>query len=765
MSARGTFDAGHRHARRRCASWLVFTLSAMLAPLLPARAAAPAPSASVTITQLRAGFAGHFKVGYWTPFVVTLQGGASPAKGKVELIVADCEGVPSRVHAPAAGTLEVPAGAIVSVPLYAKIGQLQSNVTVAFRAEGAAPVTREFVTREPGPLAAIASSSSQLVVTLGAPLASIDETSFSDRSVRVADVATSNELPAEWWGYEGVDAVVLATGSDSAAAQWTTETPQLAALDRWVRLGGTLVLCAGQNASQVLAAGAPLTRFAPGTLADSVPLRQGTTLETFAESPEPITATGGRFVLQVPKLADVRGTIEAYAGAGPRDLPLVVRTPHGFGEIVFAAFDLERPPISTWSARAQLVDRLLGRAVRRPKAADSDTLGEVTTLGFVDISGQLRGALDQFAEVRLVPFWLVALLVVFYIACIGPLDYFLVRRWFKRMEATWITFALAVLAFSAGAYLLAYQLKGREVHVNRVELVDFDADSGLVRGTSWSNLYSPASQTYDLSLDPAPAVRGLSAAVAGSPTAPPDLATPQSAPAAVPPRSLFSWFGLPGDGFGGMNPSTASMPLFTLTYDFAGALDALEQVPIAVWSTRPFVARWWAEAAPPIVADLSDAGRLAGSLEYRRAQPLEDCVLIYGGWAYPLRTLQPGQRIDIDRELDPQTVQTYLRRVVVRNDRDVAPPYDQASFDVARILEIMSCHELAGGESYTGLANEYQAFVDLSQLVQNGRAILIGREPRCDTQLMSDGRPLVDDTGRQLTFYRFVFPVRSNADR
>ena len=50
--------------------------------------------------------------------------------------------------------------------------------------------------------------------------------------------------------------------------------------------------------------------------------------------------------------------------------------------------------------------------------------------------------------------------------------------------------------------MLAYALKGSELRVNQVDLVDFDAATGLVRGTSWVNLFSPASEAYDLSLDP-----------------------------------------------------------------------------------------------------------------------------------------------------------------------------------------------------------------------------------------------------------------------
>ena len=46
---------------------------------------------------------------------------------------------------------------------------------------------------------------------------------------------------------------------------------------------------------------------------------------------------------------------------------------------------------------------------------------------------------------RLVPFWLVAGLIVVYILLIGPGDYFFLRKLVGRMEWTWLTFPLVVL--------------------------------------------------------------------------------------------------------------------------------------------------------------------------------------------------------------------------------------------------------------------------------------------------------------------------------
>mgnify|MGYP002621751939 CR=1 FL=1 len=735
-SRRGN-DSRRLRACARCARYTAAALALFVVDCVVQPAGLAQDSRQPTIAELEAGFDGQFKVGSWAPFRVVIEGGSESATGHVEMTVADGDGVPSRVHAPVDQPVSVAPGQRVEVALIAKIGQLHGDVTVEFRGEHGVLATRRFRTGEPGPLAGIQPVATQLVVAVGGPLASYSDAYFERRHIALADVESVGELPRQWAAYEGVDALVIGTTDERIVEQLADASGQLEALTQWIRMGGNAIVCAGHNAQDVLVPDSPLSQLAPGTLETTIARLPSTALETYADASAPFQGPSGRFLQNVPKLADVRGRIVAYAGSGPRDLPLVVRTAHGFGEVVFAAFDLDQPPLSTWTARPQLLDRLLGHATKRAQDTEGDTTGEVTTLGFVDIAGQLRAALDQFAEVQLVPFWLVVALVVVYIAIIGPLDYYFVKRVLRRMEATWITFAVAVVLFGAAAYVLAHRLKGHEMHVNRVDLVDFDLASDLVRGTAWSNVFSPQTAAYDVSLDAAPAVPS----------------------AATPPQSLFSWMGLPGDGFGGMSSAAATTPLFTLAYNFSGRLDRLEHVPIAVWSSKPFVGRWWAESAAPLEAELVDDGRLAGTLSCNFEEPLEDCVLIYGRWAYPLRTLEPGQQIDLATQFDPQTVETFLRRVTVRGDRDVAPPYDQASFDIPRIVEIMSCYDLAGGENYTGLTNEYQEFVDLSQLVRNGRAILIGRRQATTTQLICNDEPLDDPTGQGWTFVRFVLPV------
>ena len=96
-------------------------------------------------------------------------------------------------------------------------------------------------------------------------------------------------------------------------------------------------------------------QFAPGRFEKMVPLHQTAALETYCGSRSACSRPTAATALRVPRLADVQGTIEAAEA----DLPLVIRTPRGFGQVIFLAADLDEPPLSKWSDRPLLVAKLL----------------------------------------------------------------------------------------------------------------------------------------------------------------------------------------------------------------------------------------------------------------------------------------------------------------------------------------------------------------------------------------------------------------------
>ncbi len=371
--------------------------------------------------------------------------------------------------------------------------------------------------------------------------------------------------------------------------------------------------------------------------------------------------------------------------------------------------------------------------------------------GYSDLSGQLRSALDAFPGVRLAPFWLVAGLIIAYLVLIGPADYLLLRRFGGRMRWTWLTFSLVALLACAGAYVLAIRLKGNEVKIHQADLVDVDAASGRVRGTTWLNMFSPRIDAYDLSVRP---------------QLPGGTANADS-------RSWVAWFGLPGAALGGMNPRTAAPAVWTEPYDFSAALDRMTRVPLQMWSTKSFTARWTGSTRTLPQAELSEEDQsLVGAVTNTLHFPLEHCFLAYGGFVYQLGTLGPGESAAIStmtRRSELKTLLTGWKVVFVKRGEDFkqeATPYDLSSTDVPYILRTMMFYEAAGGRSYTSLWNDYQQFVDLTTLLKTDRAILVAEGPSEPQQnspgatFLSGGRPIGGLHRHHTTMYRFVFPVK-----
>ena len=691
------------------------------------------------ISDLIVGFNRYYKIGYWAPIEVTITGGTKEAVVQLKLIVPDGEGIPVHYPTPQDREVRIKPGEQISVGAYAKIGQLDNSITAVLYAEDRKIASAELGSGGQQLLGRPLTSNQQLILNVGPPVGigpdrpPDDEGNPRTRVVQIDDVG---RLPTRWYGYDAVDVVVLATSKAELYRKLSAADARFKALEHWVRMGGRVILCVGREAEEILAPGAPLAALAPGRFVGSATLRDTSALEVYTGTSEPPRAQGDTR-LKVPKLVDVRGSIEAFEGTSPRDLPLVIRAPHGFGQVVFVAVDLDRPPLRQWAGRQQLFNKLLDRSPQSAETEAEET-AEVGNVGYNDLAGELRGALDQFEGVRLVPFSLVALLIVVYIALIGPVDYLIVKKLFKRMELTWITFPTIVALFSLGGYVLAYRLKGHELRVNQLDIVDFDVDGQMVRGTTWANFFSPQIDRFDLSLAP-PWGSGR-----------PDV--------------LLSWMGLPGNGFGGMDSGGGS--LLSTGYGLSPDFDKLEELPINVWSTKAIIGRWSAQSKSPVEADLEAqideviAGPIISNLDF----DLDECVLLFGRWAYPLGRLAAGAQVNLSRQSDLQTVETYFSGS--QPSAHVSSSSQQTSattLEVGRSARAMMFHNLVHGNTSTGLTNRYQGFVDLSHEVKMGRAVFVGRASAVGAPVLRDGQPLAGVKLKSATFYRFIIPVKPAA--
>ena len=122
-----------------------------------------------------------------------------------------------------------------------------------------------------------------------------------------------------------------------------------------------------------------------------------------------------------------------------------------------------------------------------------------------------------------------------------------------------------------------------------------------------------------------------------------------------------------------------------------------------------------------------------------------------------------GQQFE-QRELRGLLTQTYTR--VIRDNGKVQgkeieltqTPYDLGSRDPNYILKILTFHQAAGGESYTGVRHDFLHELDLSSQLRLGRAVLFGRIRHAASEWTVNGEKRAAEA--PLTFVRLVLPVQ-----
>jgi hypothetical protein len=437
--------------------------------------------------------------------------------------------------------------------------------------------------------------------------------------------------------------------------------------------------------------------------------------------------------------ASTTGRVDLWeVGGGVNDRPLAVRGPVGLGQSLVIGLDLDQPPWQDWPGRGRLIAKLLQTGRHEMAEKESGGVrGQVTHLGYDDLTGQLRVALEQYRHVAFLTFTTVAAIAAIYLSLLGPLDYFLLT-WLKVPKHwTWLSLGVLIAAVSGLAYMLTTRFHGRELWINQVEIVDVDLPTGTVRGTAWSHLYTPRARKCNLAWE----------------TNPHALGSPREA--------RLTWQGLAGRGIGGLNVRTPGGGL-RRPYEVAFADDGgtLAALPIVAAGSKPLSISWRGEI-PPSADRLSAnvyrqlSGNLTNPLPFELTEPL----ILFDEHLYRIpKSLAPGQTISLS-SLAPLNLESRLTQRLVLEQKDMATPWDAAQLDVPRIIDMLMFHEAANGAGYTGLTHRYQPWLDLSSQLTLGRAILIGRSATPQGDLSLEGSSLAERVDQRWTWYRVSIPV------
>lgn len=597
--------------------------------------------------------------GVWTPVAIPVKAGSDdvPHNGyQIVVETTDGEAVPYRY------TVPVPALAANGervVFAYVRPGSSGATFTVTLRtADGTDVQTVAPLARNPGNRE-ILEPREVLYLTVGSPLRSLrdagkPEAEANKESEEVptpgfASIQNVADMPDRWFGYDAVDVMVLTTADDGFVDRLQRMNPaRRHALLDWVRRGGRLVLSVGRNWQGVAKwlEQVPLP-FVDGTLQNKIARSSLPSLQQWCGAdPRQKQPLRNIDIVAVRAGSNMHGLVYEDPTADDRETrPILWQSSCGLGRVLLVPFDLDTPPFSTWDGRSafwkklheEIAPRVLPENVAQPAGA------------FVpggELGGDLKRQLETFDDVPVISFGWVALLVLFYIVLVGPLDYFLLKKIFKRLELTWITLPVSVLIVGLAAYATAYYVKGDDLRINKIDLVEVDLHgSGQVYGRSWFTLFSPRVQNYTLGLEPVVPEwgGGWSESDGGAPTPPVMVATLDS----------------PEPGLGGNLQSVYRRP-----YDYAIDARGLVRVPISVWATRAFASEWRVpltdrqakDRQPPVEAELRvsrDGKALSGAVVNNLPAELHSVALFFQGQWYVLGDLVSGESRDVAPLFEP----------------------------------------------------------------------------------------------------------------
>ncbi len=451
---------------------------------------------------------------------------------------------------------------------------------------------------------------------------------------RFAYIESVAQMPDQWFGYDGADVLVLATGNQTfLTALLEDQTGRREALLEWVRRGGRVLISVGSNhqtVARLLSDKLPLLR---SDIQGTVRLPDATNLLNWLHPRDP-----GWKPMEVANLKpspQVQVLLQEKVGGG--DHPLLLRDSFGLGEVVLVGFDLDVAPFTEWSEDRRrilwdkLLTELMQRSPREFKAVDPVLQAQQT---HPELHVLLQRGLESFYDVPVIHFGWVTLFILLYILIVGPLDYFVLKKLFKRLELTWITFPALVLLVSVLAYWIAYQSKGDDVRINQIDLVDYDLHGNQAYGNSWFTLFSPRIGRYTIGLESA-APQWLGARDGKAPP--------------------FPGTALGTQHIGERFQRVGSQGLFPQPYAYAADAGGISGVPIPVWATRCFVASWHEPLdpdKPAIDADIerSRVGKHLplGTITNNLPVELQGITLFYQGRWYTLGDLEPGESKRID---------------------------------------------------------------------------------------------------------------------
>jgi hypothetical protein len=542
------------------ASWLV-ALAALGPAATPARAADPPTMTARVLLQ------GHARLGSWIAIEVHLVNTGPSISGELRLQ----GGTQGGTRYATAVQLDSPSDK--TWILHAQPPSFGQQLEVVL-VSGSSVVLRQKVAvtiHDPGQLivGVVAENAAKIVGTLSLP-------NVQNQQPAVVVPLTVADLPTRIEAWSALDRLVW---QDVDASTLSSE--QLTAMRGWLALGGRLIIVGGSAGIGALG----------GFPDDILPYRPSSTIDVAAGSLTSLLGSPPEGATDVPAMAGdlIRGRVLATSA----DRVVAAQVSYGSGAVAVLGID----PTIGWVAERAASKSLWPTLI--PARSDG-------SVAMTDDS-QIVSAVSNLPSLALPPLGGLLLLLVGYIALIGPLNYLVLRRIDKR-EWAWVTMPVLIIGFALGAYGFGSALRGSSIIVNEVGIVRGAPDATEGSASVYLGVFSPARGVYQV---------------------------------AVPGGALLS-SPISGDVFGG---TSASLDVIQ------GDPSRVRDLSVGFGSLRTIRAETQA-VVPKVHAELSLVdGTLTGTIRNDSSTKLEKPAIVLGGNVKVLKDLAPGEQVQVSLKL------------------------------------------------------------------------------------------------------------------
>jgi hypothetical protein len=433
----------------------------LILTLLLALAALPIAQESGLTLEASAGFDRLYKESAVVPIIVNARNDGPPVEGEIRVILSDSN---SPVYT---APISLPTQSDKRVPLYVRIPAFSRGITVELVSDDRRVATTSInaptlVSRDDLLYGVVSSNPGALAYleTITGGRAGAD--------VAFLDTADLPDISPAW---SALDILIL---DDTDTGRLTSA--QLTALRTWVENGGQLVVTGGPGGLSTAGGVADLLPVAVRGIetVDDLPA-----LSDFAGAP---LVDQGPFILTGSTLRDGDSIIHQD------NLPILARKDLGLGSVYFLALDPKLAPLLGWPGNEVLWDSIAGQVPDSPPWGYGIQDGFSASQVAVSIPG-LR--LPSTAQ-------LMAFLLI-YIAIIGPINFFILKR-LNRRELAWITIPALVLLFSGLTYFTSFRTRGSSAMVVEMAAAHGAIDAERINTETIIGLYSPRRDLFDLML-------------------------------------------------------------------------------------------------------------------------------------------------------------------------------------------------------------------------------------------------------------------------